>query len=248
MSWSPGSAAVRGWGRCTRTWVQGWRGGGGAGAGAEGRGPGRALARLTPGSSLRPEALQLPRVQQRLLHQGQPEGAHAPAHGREALQVPALRAALPHVGAEEDTHAVPLQAGPQEGPEARAPGGGRGPAARERGPRTLRRPRRVHHEQPGADRAAGPESAAAGPAGPGRPAGFRVRWAACAGGAGRGCGATDGAVSTQPAPTLPSLRFPRKMEFCLSDVPSFRFPFSLPSFLHFTLQLFGLLGLNLFVS
>lgn len=39
-----------------------------------------------------------------------------------------------------------------------------------------------------------------------------------------------------------------KMEFHPSDMLSFRVPFSLPSFLHFTLQLFGLLGLNLFVS
>lgn len=103
-------------GRCTRTWVQGWRGRRGGGErGAEG-GPGEALARLTPGSSLRPSS-SLPRVQQRLLHQGQPEGAHAPAHGREALEVPALRAQRFRTsGRREDTHAVPLQAGPQEGP------------------------------------------------------------------------------------------------------------------------------------
>lgn len=53
------------------------------------RAPPRPHMMLTPPLH-RPEAVPLPRLQQRLLHQGQPEGAHAAAHGRQALPVPTL--------------------------------------------------------------------------------------------------------------------------------------------------------------
>ncbi|KPP72157.1 zinc finger protein 236-like [Scleropages formosus] len=58
----------------------------------------------------RSKAVQLPHVQHVLLDQGQPEGAHAPAHGLQALQVPLLRATLSHLRPPQDTYPEPLQA------------------------------------------------------------------------------------------------------------------------------------------